>query len=145
MGFDKHGSTASRAADDVDAASGLNQQEFAELRDALREKRAAIFAASQARLSSFHDSGETSLRSCWSRSTRHSLAASAASTASAKVAGSRSVSAGCACVPGPATARPTRSSSSASRSCTFTEQHWCARLHLRRSLRTGSSFLNDRP
>jgi DnaK suppressor protein len=58
MGFDKRGSTASTVADGVDAASGLTQQEFAELREALRDKRAAIYAASQVRLSAFQAGAE---------------------------------------------------------------------------------------
>jgi DnaK suppressor protein len=53
MGFDKHGSTARKAADEVLAASGLTEQEFLELREALRERRAAIYSASRARLQSF--------------------------------------------------------------------------------------------
>jgi DnaK suppressor protein len=54
MGFDKHGSTAKKTAEVAASASGLTEYELAELREALRDKRAAIYAASRARLASFH-------------------------------------------------------------------------------------------
>jgi DnaK suppressor protein len=58
MGFDKQGSSAKKLAEAAASASGLTEQELAELREALRERRASIYAASRARLRSLHGESE---------------------------------------------------------------------------------------